>query len=244
MTIIIAYKNNPTDLAVLLTQLQQQREKPACVFLADNSPDGSGFAIAKRYHFDDSIPFAIQRNVGSIHKSWNTGIEFAQEDDVIILNDDCLVPWDFIDVLSAYAKSNGAMMYCPGNVGFPPVEATRKGYRWYSDSELSYRILDHQEHVLPPSITGWCMVIPHSTIEQIGTFDDKLQLYFGDKDYEARIFNAGGKVVFIDGLFVQHYGSSSSRKMNPKKHENIYKADEAYFKKKHKIKAAEPLYQP
>lgn len=235
MVCVIPYRNNPSDLAVLLMQLQQQRQKPRAIFLADNSVDGSGLAIAKRYHFDNSCPIAIQRNVGNIHKSWNKGIEFAGDDDVALINDDCLIPWDFVDTFSAYASSDGAMMYCPDNPGFPPVQRVRKGYKWYSDADLSYRLLDHQEYELPPSLTGWCMVIPNKTVKTIGLFDERFKLYFGDKDYEARIFNAGGKIAFIKGLNVQHYGSSSAFKIEPKKMEKYYKHDEEAFKAKYKI---------
>lgn len=235
MTIIIPTRNNPSDLAVLLTQLQQQRMKPKAIFLADNSVDGSGFEMAKRYHFDDNCPIAIQRNVGNIHKSWNKGIEFAQGDDVAIINDDCLIPWDFVDTFSEYLKSDGAQMYCPDNQGFPPVQRVRKGYEWYSRSDLSYRLLDHQEHELPPSITGWCMVIPNKTIQSVGTFDENFKLYFGDKDYENRIFSSGGRVAFIKGLNVQHYGSSSTFKLEPKKIDKLYAHDEAEYKKKYKL---------
>lgn len=235
MTIIIPYLNNPMDLAVLLVQLQQQRKKPKAIYVADNSPDGSGFEIAKRYHFDDKCPIAVQKNVGPIHRSWNAGIEFAQGDDVAIINDDIMIPWDFVDVFSEYLKSDGAMMYCPDNPGFPPVQKVRKGYEWYSSANLSYRLLDHQEHELPPSLTGWCMVIPHKTIEQIGVFDEAFKLYFGDKDYEARIFNAGGNVAFIKGLNVQHFGSTSTLKREPKRINKFYAHDEAVYKEKYKI---------
>lgn len=223
------------DLAVLLTQLQQQREKPKLVFIADNSKDGSGLAIATRYHHDDSIPFVIQRNVGPIHKSWNTGIKFAGDDDVAIINDDVLLPWDFVDSFSAYAKSGGAMMYCPDNAGFPPTNRIRKGYEWYSKSVLDFRLLDHAEYVLPPSLTGWCMIIPNSTIKKVGMFDEGFKLYFGDKDYEARIFKHGGQIAFIKGLYVQHYGSTSTLNMEPKKVKSSYVHDEAYFKNKYNI---------
>lgn len=238
MTVSIPYRNNPIDLGVLLVQLQQQKLKPKAVYIADNSADGSGFAIAKRYHFDMSIPFAIQRNVGNIHKSWNEGIKFALEDDVCLLNDDVMIPWDFIEVFDAFAKSGGASVYCPANDGFPPTQTTRKGYEWYSTSEISNYVLSKQEYILPPSIRGWCMVIPHKTIEEVGLFDEEFKLYFGDKDYEARIFNKGGKIAFINGVFVQHYGSSSTFRLEEKKINKFYEHDEALYKKKYGIKEA------
>ena len=235
MVVVIPTVGNP-DLGVLLMQLQQQREKPRIVYIADNSANGEGLRIARRYHFDTTIPFVIQRNVGPIHKSWNTGIKFAKEDDVVILNDDCLVSWDFIDTFSAYAKSGGAMMYCPDNAGFPPVTKVRPGYDWYSKTELSYRLLGEQEYILPPSITGWCMVIPHDTIKRVGMFDESFKLYFGDKDYEARMFKKGGQVAFIKGLNVQHFGSSSTVTQPSNKIQNFYKHDEAFYKQKYNLK--------
>jgi len=230
---LISYSKNSNQLNQ--QQNQKHRQKPTAIYLADNSEDGSGFEIAKRYHFDDKCPIAIQKHVGPIHRSWNAGIAFAKGEDVAILNDDVMIPWDFVDTFDAYLKSDGAMMYCPGNAGFPPTTRVRKGYEWYSTQDLSYRLLDEQEYVLPPSLTGWCMVIPHTTIETIGTFDEGFQLYFGDKDYEARIFNAGGKIAFIDGLHVQHFGSTSTQRMPDLQVKKFYKYDEKRFKEKYGI---------
>ena len=236
MTIIVPFLNNSIDLAVLLTQLQQQTVKPKCVYIADNSPDGEGLRIATRYRFDDSVPFAVQPKVGPIHKSWNTGIEFANGDDVAILNDDITIPTDFIETLEYYVRSGLGTMYCPGNAGFPPTQRVRKGYVWNPKEIMhTYRLLNHQEYVLPPSITGWCMVLPNETIKTIGVFDEDFQLYFGDKDYEARIFNAGGKVCFID-MFVNHFGSSSTHRVKKEEIDYKYQHEESIFKKKYNLK--------
>jgi len=234
MVVVIPYLNNPLDLAVLLTQLQSQTVAPTAIYIADNSVDGSGFEIAKRYHF--SVPIAVQKKVGSIHESWNAGIKFAQEDDVAILNDDVMIPNNFIEIYNIYLSTKDAMMFCPANDGFPPTEAIRKGYQWNNKGSLTnYETLEAQEYVLPPSLRGWCMVIPHSTIKTVGLFDEKFNLYFGDKDYEARIFEAKGKIGFISGCFVNHFGSSSTKRMESKDVNDHYNHDETYYMQKHNI---------
>jgi GT2 family glycosyltransferase len=230
MIVAIPYAGNALDLAVLLTQLQMQEVLPTSIYLADNSKDGSGVMIAERYHW--KVPIATQRNVGGIHQSWNAAIRYAKEEDIVIVNDDIMISRDFVSVMSAYMKSGEAAMYCPANAGFPPAGKIRKGYTWSNDNNLEYYFLDHEQYVLPPSITGWCMGIPHETIESIGIFDENLTLYFGDKDYEKRIFTAGKRACFIKGLFVQHFGSSSTRRIKKKNHNKIYKHDEAIYKKK------------
>lgn len=232
MTIVIPYRNNPIDLGILLMQLQSQTVKPRVIYLADNSEDGSGLKIARRYQW--GAPITVQMQTGGIHRSWNKGIEYAQ-DDVAILNDDVLIPENFVGIFDHLLKESDAMMYCPANPGFPPTSEVRKDYQWQSQGQVSTYTLDHQQYVLPPSITGWCMVLPQRTIQTIGKFDENFKLYFGDKDYEARIFNSGGKVEFVDHLFVHHYGSSSTFKLSKGEVNELYKQDEKLYKKKYAI---------
>jgi GT2 family glycosyltransferase len=230
MIVIIPYRSNAYDLGVLLTQLQMQTVLPEAIYLADNSEDGSGVHIAERYQW--SVPIATQKKVGGIHQSWNAGLRYAGEKDVVILNDDIMISNDFISIMGDYMKTDVADMYCPANSGFPPTGKIRKGYTWNAKSELSYYFLDHEQYILPPSIAGWCMGIPYHTRKKIGMFNEDFTLYFGDKDYEKRIFTADGQVCFIKGMFVQHFGSSSTIKIESKDHSDIYKHDESIYKKK------------
>jgi GT2 family glycosyltransferase len=214
MIVAIAYKNNFLDLAVLLAQLQSQEVLPEAIYLADNSNEGSGVSVAERYHWN--VPIATQRRVGGIHQSWNAAVRYAGDRDMVIMNDDCLIPRDFISVMSKYMESKEAALYCPSNPGFPPTGKIRKGYSWSNKKELSYYFLDHEQYLLPPSISGWCMGLPKETRDDVGIFDESFDLYFGDKDYEKRIFEKGKRVCFISGMFVQHYGSSSTIKIKQK----------------------------
>lgn len=235
MIVVIPYANNPLDLSVLLMQLQCQRVKPKEIFLADNSADGSGVKIAERYQW--SVPIATMRNVGTIYESWNKGIEYAlsKDETVAVVNDDILIPWDFVATMEEYAKTGGALMYCPDVDGSAPVGKVRKHYEFYSKSDLDYRLLDHQEYSYPPSLKGWCFVITKETREKIGLFDTQFKVWYGDKDYEARIFNAGGKVCFIKGMNVHHYGTSSYMKIDKDVFKKSNLEDQLAYEKKYNI---------
>lgn len=233
MIVIIPHYSNYIDLSVLLVQLQSQTVLPKKIYIADNSRNHSARLVAMRYQF--SVEIAMQDAVGNIYKSWNSGMEYAGKEDVVILNDDVLIPKNFVEIMKSYMSTDIGSIYCPVNAGFPPVKSVRKGYSWENFNTISFKTLSVEQYVLPPSLSGWCMGIPKKTRDAIGLFDEKFSLYFGDKDYEKRIFQSNGNICFIQGLFVQHYGSSSTRTIQEDDHKMLYERDEEMYKKKWSI---------
>jgi hypothetical protein len=156
----------------------------------------------------------------------------SKNENITIINDDIMVSWDFVEIFEEYLKSNSAQIYCPANAGFPPTRKIRQGYEWYSKRAISYTMLDRQQYALPPSIAGWCMAIPLSTIEKNWNFDG--DLYFGDKDYEARILKVEEERVLLRGFMFLLV--PQLLKILTNKHEEIYSHDEREYKTKWKLK--------
>lgn len=233
MTIIIPYANNQTDFAVLLMQLQMQKVPPNAIYVADNSPDGSGFNIVKRYQF--SVPIVVEKKAGSIYESWNKGIKFAGGDDVVILNDDILIPFDFCEVMGEVLASKKADAYCPASAGFPPVRRVRDNYAFYPNTLIKIDIVNTVKSTHVPTIKGWCFALPRTTIEKIGLFDEQFNIWYGDKDYEKRIFDAGGKIMFLENFNVHHFGTSSYSKISKKKYLKNNYTDQIKYEKKHDV---------
>jgi GT2 family glycosyltransferase len=213
MKVIIPYANNPTDFAVLLTQLQSQTVLPDHIFVADNSKDKSGYQIALRYQW--KVPISVVIKPGNIYTSWNRGIEYCQ-DDVCILNDDILIPENFIAVMNMFADSGKADMYCPDNAGFPPTQRVRKHYKWNNQKVAISRVITKPEQTHIPDLRGWCFCLPKKTIKDVGLFDESYGIWYGDKDYEMRLFEKGKSIAFLFGLNVHHYGTSSYSKIDKK----------------------------
>lgn len=233
MTIVIPYANNPTDFSVLLMQLQMQKVRPDAIYVADNSSDGSGFEIVKRYQF--SVPIVVEQNVGTIYESWNRGIEFAHGDDVVILNDDVLIPFDFCEVMQVFLESESAHIYCPATQGFPPVRSVRRHYKWMGEEKLDLTVAIEETHTHTPTITGWCFALPKETIYAIGLFDKRFEIWYGDKDYEKRLLQLNGSIGFIHGLPVHHYGTSSYSKIKKKTFNSRNYQDQIAYEKKYDL---------
>jgi O-antigen biosynthesis protein len=230
MKVVIPFANNPTDLSVLLMQLQCQTLLPEAIYVADNSKDGLGLKIVRRYQW--SVPIVVDSKVGSIYKSWNEGMRFARGD-VLILNDDVLIPLDFCKIMNDFLKSDRAALYCPTTAGFPPVRSIRKGYKWNDSRSTSFFWIEKPNYPYVPTMTGWCFGVPKKTIDTIGYFDTAFENWYGDKDYEERILRAGERIAFIEGMMVHHYGTSSYGKIDREEFGKVNYLDQVTFERKY-----------
>jgi GT2 family glycosyltransferase len=135
-------------------------------------------------------PFNYARNC-------NLGIDLAEDDDVVLLNDDALLetPFGFMlmqrqamhhpeyGVIGGVTNITGQPLQHPQGVGLREV----------------------------PHIAFVCVLSPRRTIEQIGLLDERYCLDYGveDLDYCEACRRAGLKVGVYDGCYVDH-GSLSS----------------------------------
>lgn len=236
MIAIIPTYCNPVDLSVLLVQLQQQTTQPRAIFLADNSEGSYGLDLVKRYQW--AVPIYVHPKAGTIYDSWNVGIKFAGGDDVVILNDDILIPQDFLYRITR-GFSDGHKCLCPTSPGFPPVSRVREGYAWRAAKSLrksqSYVQQTKAVHTNLPLLTGWCFALHHELIEKVGLFDTTYQIWYGDTDYSKRITDSGYTHTFINELFVQHYGTSSYSKIDVAIFNSSNYLDQIKYEKRHKL---------
>ena len=236
VTVIIPYHSNKLDLSVLLMQLQSQSILPQSIYLADNSKEQDGLDIVKRYQW--SVPIVVDRKPGNIYESWNSGINFAKGD-TIIINDDVFITSDFIELMVEFMSTNATDIYCPGTDGFPPVFGMRKHYAWISNDPVGVEIIDSNPYKYVPLMKGWCFGLPYKTVKKVGLFDTQFKCWYGDTDYERRIFEKGGQICMIKGLPVQHFGTSSYSKLKPKTFRGLYKKDQIAFEKKYQLEHEE-----
>lgn len=229
ITVVIPTANNPIDCAILLTQLQQQSILPDQIYLADNSDDGYGTEIATRYQF--TTPIYVDLMPGTITKSWNQGIRFAKGD-VLILNDDIMIPHNFIEVMKSALEEEAGLCVCPHNEGFPPVNGVREGYSWIKASDISYHRVDQLPYPYLPAIRGWCFGLTRKCIDTVGLFDETFQAYYGDTDYSRRLLKHPNGIVYINGLFVHHFGNSSYSKIPKMTFKNYNYQDQLAYEKK------------
>lgn len=230
LTVVIPTANNPIDLGILLVQLQCQTKLPDQIYLADNSKDGYGLELAKRYQF--KVPIYVDQNPGKIYKSWNEGMKFSKSD-VLILNDDLLIGETFIeDILE---NDDRKTVICPAGPGFPPVFQVRPDYYWKRKFYPEYTIKNVSENIYVPTMKGWAFFVPLSISQKIGIFDEQFDIWYGDRDYENRILQAGFKLGFVR-TNVSHYGTSSYSKIDKKVFNKTNLTDQIKYEEKNGIK--------
>src|SRR5690606_11068683 len=95
ISVIIPYHSNQTGLTAVLMNLQSQIVTPDRIIIIDTSKDKSGLSIATRYS-TNNIPILVECAQVGIYEAWNKGITLAEDHDVLIINDDVLLPQDAI----------------------------------------------------------------------------------------------------------------------------------------------------
>lgn len=235
IAVVIPHYSNSHDMAVLLMQLQQQTVKPTHIYLADNSENGNGMRLAQRYQWN--TPIFVDQKVGNIYKSWNEGIRFSWGMDVFVLNDDILIPKDFIEQMML--KKSNAYAVCPLTSGFPPVGTIRPHYQWHHSSHLETTFADEPTETYLPFMRGWCFMLPFATYSQVGLFDEEFQIWFGDTDYDRRLMveakKTGRHAVCYVPVPVHHYGTSSFSKIGKKRFFDSNYQDQLRFEWKHRL---------
>lgn len=136
-------------------------------------------------------PFIFARNV-------NAGIQAAEDDDVVVLNDDALLktPYGFtlMQEVAEQQPEFGIIASTTNNVGnrnqFPRSVGLRED---------------------PRMVCFVCVLIPRRTIEVVGLLDERF-IHYGmdDDDYSLRVRQAGLKIGIHDGCYVDHASLNSS----------------------------------
>ncbi|MFN0159027.1 MAG: glycosyltransferase family 2 protein [Bacteroidota bacterium] len=82
-------------------------------------------------------------------------------------------------------------------------------------------------------ITGACMMVRRSAFEQIGGFDEKMFMYYEDKDICKRIAEAGWQVVYYTGTTVVHLLGGSAASLQHGLVNRRYRTSQVYYYQKH-----------
>lgn len=227
---VIPYHSNRDGLVATLIGLQSQVVPPDLIVLIDTSKDKSGLTVARRYSTHD-VPIVVENATCTIYEAWNKGIELSGGGaDVLFLNDDLLFPQNLIDILLGVTERVPALAIAPLT---PPREHSAKvvteDFAWYSDVDARLS--------LGTWLPGFCFLLRAECIQEVGLFDERFKVWYGDTDYQRRIeeYVEDTSLVGIarmDSLFVYHYGGSSYNYKDKKIKGQIAK-DLSHYEKKY-----------
>lgn len=213
-SILILAWNQEKYNRMCVESLRRYTRAPYELILIDNaSTDGT-------LEFFRSVPgaqvIANQENLG-FAGGFNCGIEAAQGEYVVLLNNDTLLTAGWLEtMLDAFGEHPelgvaGAVSNCISG----PQLVPNVPYR--DETEMQAFALERQRQfgsrVDPVArITGFCMMISRPTLDRVGLLDTRFGVgNFEDDDYCLRTRLEGLQVGIVPGSFVHHYGSVSFR---------------------------------
>lgn len=219
ISIIILNWNNAPDTIDCLDSLFKINYKEKTVIVVDNaSTDGSlekirswcnSNDIAHQVHF-----LALTENRGFAGGN-NAGIKLAIElkaEYVLLLNNDTLVPPDFLDQLMKTMQSDPKI----GVLGCRIYYFPQQQKIWFNGGRIDYlrgfgtHFKDSFEGLRACDfITGCLMLIPVKVLQKSGLFDERYFLIAEDSHLSQKIKKAGYKIMVDSRAHIYHKISST-----------------------------------
>lgn len=103
--------------------------------------------------------------------------------------------------------------------------------RLFSGTTMSY--WDHETSRSVECLSGACMVVRKTAVDDIGLMDENQFMYADEVDWCRRLLDAGWKVYYDSAANIIHYGGESSKQLNGFAVLEASKATWYYYRKHH-----------
>jgi len=213
--VILTYNELEYTKKCVLSIRKHTREDYEIIFVDNGSTDGTVEWLKKQIRENKSYKLIDNKKNLGFARGCNQGIEAAQGEYILLLNNDVVVAEGWLTgLLSCLSSAPDA-----GIVG--PMTNNISGIQQIIDDE--YRTVDYldkyaakfrekyQHRRIPlRRIVGFCMLFRRSLVEQIGLLDESFGTgNFEDDDLCLRAELAGYKNYIAGDVFIHHFGSRS-----------------------------------
>jgi GT2 family glycosyltransferase/glycosyltransferase involved in cell wall biosynthesis len=215
--IVLAHNQWPFTELCLRSLAHAEKAHPGLAeyILVDNaSRDGTA-------QFAGSIPnlrvLAQKSNLGFAAGN-NAGIAAARGENVILLNNDTVVPPPWLERFARHVEA------IPNLGVLGPSTNTESGQRLPASYQGAGELFAFNEALpagsweLARKISGLCMVLPRAALDRVGTLDPEFGIgYFEDDDLCLRMEDAGFVLAWAKDVHVHHFGGVSFGKQTLKR---------------------------
>ncbi len=168
----------------------------------------------------------------------NQGMEIVKGDYIVLLNNDVIVPDEWLEGLIECAESHPSI----GIVG--PMSNRVSGFQMEREVKYkkinrmhefaaSYRRKYRKVWMETPRVAGFCMLIKRTVLDKVGGLDAAFGIgNCEDDDFCMRTGLAGFKIAIAGDVFIHHFGSRSFGKDGLEKYKEFIRANEIIFKEK------------
>ena len=215
VTIVIPNWNGKKYLKKCLDSLMCQSIGQVPVIVVDNgSEDGSPELLKKEYPWVQLI--CMDQNYGFC-RAVNTGIQAAETEYVVLLNNDIVTDKDFVKYLLLRAEANPRLFSCQSkmlqmdrtdHIDNAGDEYCALGWAYTRGKDADAGYFDKAEQIF--SSCGGAALYRKTVFEQIGLFDEAHFAYLEDVDIGYRAKICGYENWYEPKSVVYHKGSAAT----------------------------------
>ena len=217
--VIPVYRGHNQTLACIRSVLAASPARVRCIVIDDASPEAKLVEALRNLAEAGRIMLHRQATNQGFPATANAGIRLAGDRDVILLNNDTLVPSGFVERLAAAAYgapdigtatplSNDATVFSyPREAGRNPVPDAAATSRL----DRLARRANGKAVVEVPTAHGFCVYLRRDCLNEVGLLREDLfaQGYGEENDFSIRARHLGWRHVAVPGVFVGHAGANS-----------------------------------
>ncbi|GMN06211.1 glycosyltransferase family 2 protein [Croceitalea sp. MTPC5] len=222
--ITINYNESSVTLA-MLESLQFLSYKNVEVIVVDNaSPDDDPDVL--KSHFPEINLIKSKENLGFAGGN-NLGVKVAKGDYLLFINNDTIVPENFIGPLVETLQKDETIGMVSPKIKFhwDPTLIQYAGYtpmnQWtIRNNSIGYHHKDDgsfDKAGETESIHGAAMMVPKRVVEEVGMMTEVYFLYYEEHDWAEMIKRAGYKIYYQPKSYILHKESLSTGKFSPLK---------------------------
>ena len=205
-TIIIPQFNHPELTLRAIQSLRHCDSTQWPILVVDNGSEAESLRRLHDLHDPHTEILALPRQ--GLTAAWNTAAQRCRTETLVFLNNDTLSTGPWVEAL---------------------LEPLRLQQYWMSGIEA------RQETYLSPSIemlSGWCFAVRRDTFLAVGGFDESLQLYFSDTDFQLRVRDhfASSSLppwATVPGLAISHLSHRTAHQLSNRR--SLWRADRDRF---------------
>lgn len=225
VSIITINYNESSVTMEMLESLDELTYKNVEVIVVDNaSPSDNPDVI--REAFPNITLIKSEENLGFAGGN-NLGVEASKGEYLLFINNDTIVPKDFIEPLVETLENDHSIGMVSPKIKFH-WDASLIQYAGYTpmnhwtirNSSIGYHQKDNGGYDLPgetESIHGAAMMVPKRVVDKVGKMTEIYFLYYEEHDWAAMIKRSGYKVYYQPKSYILHKESLSTGKFSPLK---------------------------
>lgn len=215
-SIVIPTYNGLHLLSPCIESIRKHTPDPYEIIVVDNgSNDGTAeYCVRERLTF-----ISLPSNEG-FPAACNRGLSIASGEQLMLLNNDCLVgPGWLSNLLAALHSAEDVGIVGPVTnyaSGKQQVECSYSGPEEFYKFAAAYNLPDSAKWQESMRIVGLCFLMKRSTFEVVGQLDERFSPgHYEDDDYCYRARAHGYRLLICGDAFIHHEGSASFKADHP-----------------------------